>query len=210
MVQLHAGRVNARCVHSFRSNRAATRTSVVTFSTAAKDPIMDVASAWAPATVANLGPGFDWMGCAVEVRRLQRFETTLQCCCCFMKLVQAGTVAAQDMTMSGMQGEGDTVTARALPGRPGEVVIEKITGDGGRLTLVAEENCVGIAAIETLKLIGPISCGIGLTLHKVRRRHLPPSTAISHQLAPVHALCSETVAGTVPRRVLYTCRISHR
>lgn len=26
-----------------------------------------VAKAFAPATIANLGPGFDWMGCAVEV-----------------------------------------------------------------------------------------------------------------------------------------------
>ena len=27
-----------------------------------------VAKAFAPATIANLGPGFDWMGCAVEVQ----------------------------------------------------------------------------------------------------------------------------------------------
>lgn len=27
-----------------------------------------VAKAFAPATIANLGPGFDWMGCAVEVK----------------------------------------------------------------------------------------------------------------------------------------------
>lgn len=32
------------------------------------DPVTAEASAWAPATVANLGPGFDWMGCAVNVR----------------------------------------------------------------------------------------------------------------------------------------------
>lgn len=35
---------------------------------AALDPVRQQVSAFAPATVANLGPGFDWMGCAVEVR----------------------------------------------------------------------------------------------------------------------------------------------
>jgi homoserine kinase len=33
------------------------------------DPVEKEAAAFAPATVANLGPGFDWMGCAVEVRQ---------------------------------------------------------------------------------------------------------------------------------------------
>lgn len=31
------------------------------------DPVQSEATAFAPATVANLGPGFDWLGCAVEV-----------------------------------------------------------------------------------------------------------------------------------------------
>lgn len=30
-------------------------------------PKADRATAFAPATIANLGPGFDWLGCAVEV-----------------------------------------------------------------------------------------------------------------------------------------------
>ena len=67
-----------------------------------------------------------------------------------------------------IQGEGDTVTARVLPDRPGEVVIDSIEGDGGRLSLVAAENCAGIAALETLKLLGQTSCGVSLRLHKVR------------------------------------------
>jgi homoserine kinase len=66
-----------------------------------------------------------------------------------------------------VQGEGDTVTATALPDRPGHVEIESIEGDGGRLTLEAPKNCVGIAAIETLKLIGQTSCGVSLRLQKV-------------------------------------------
>ncbi len=31
------------------------------------DPVKKECAAFAPATVANLGPGFDWMGCAVQV-----------------------------------------------------------------------------------------------------------------------------------------------
>jgi hypothetical protein len=55
-----------------------------------------------------------------------------------------------------------------LPDQPGKVVIDKIEGDNGRLSLNAADNCIGIAAIETLKLIGQPSCGVALTLHKVR------------------------------------------
>lgn len=59
------------------------------------------------------------------------------------------------------------MTATALHGRPGEVVIESIEGDGGRLTLDPSKNCVGIAAIETLKILGGSpSCGVGLKLRK--------------------------------------------
>ncbi len=36
------------------------------------EPQLREAVAFAPATVANLGPGFDWMGCAVEVSGLKR------------------------------------------------------------------------------------------------------------------------------------------
>ncbi|EFJ45216.1 hypothetical protein VOLCADRAFT_94379 [Volvox carteri f. nagariensis] len=94
------------------------------------DPVQNECSAFAPATVANLGPGFDWMGCAV-------------------------------------QGGGDTVVVKALPGRAGEVVIEAIKGDGGRLSLDPAKNCIGVAASETLKLLGgAVSCGVSLTLHK--------------------------------------------
>ncbi|GLI59812.1 hypothetical protein VaNZ11_001779 [Volvox africanus] len=94
------------------------------------DPVRKECAAFAPATVANLGPGFDWMGCAV-------------------------------------QGGGDTVIAKVLPGRAGEVVIEAIQGDGGRLSLDPAKNCIGVAATETLKLMsGAVSCGVSLTLHK--------------------------------------------
>lgn len=93
------------------------------------DPVANEVSAFAPATVANLGPGFDWMGCAV----------------------QAG---------------GDVVTAKALRDKPGQLIIEKIEGDNGRLTLDPTKNCIGVAAAETLKLLGQPTCGVSLTLHK--------------------------------------------
>ena len=65
-----------------------------------------------------------------------------------------------------LQGEGDTVTARPLEGRPGEVIIESIVGDDGRLSKTAAENCAGIAALETLKLLKGLDHGVALSLTK--------------------------------------------
>ena len=93
-------------------------------------PTLDAATAFAPATVANLGPGFDWLGCAVA-------------------------------------GAGDTVTARPLVGRPGEVVVAAVTGDGGRLSLDPGKNCAGVAAAGVLSILGTPTHGVELTLHKV-------------------------------------------
>ena len=58
--------------------------------------------------------------------------------------------------------------ATVTRGTPGEVLIQQIEGDGGRLSLEASKNCAGIAALETLKLLGHTSCGVSLTLKKVR------------------------------------------
>lgn len=44
---------------------------------AAVQPVKEQVSAFAPATVANLGPGFDWMGCAVEVRGNRPMQTSV-------------------------------------------------------------------------------------------------------------------------------------
>ena len=47
------------------------------------------------------------------------------------------------------------------------MVVESITGDNGRLSLVASDNCAGIGAIEVLKqLPAPPSCGVSLKLIK--------------------------------------------
>jgi homoserine kinase len=61
------------------------------------------------------------------------------------------------------------VTAKVLRDQPGKVVIESIVGENGRLSLDPADNCIGIAATETLKLLGNPSCGVSLTLHKVRQ-----------------------------------------
>lgn len=93
-------------------------------------PVTDTVSAFGPPTVANLGPGFDFLGCAVE-------------------------------------GAGDVVTVTARPDlAPNEILIESIEGDGGRLSLEPDDNCCGIAARETLKLIGGAEVGVSLTLNK--------------------------------------------
>ena len=99
--------------------------------TASRVPVPTTASvtAFAPATVANLGPGFDWLGCAVA-------------------------------------GAGDTVTAKALPGQRGVVVVAFVEGDGGRLSLDPSKNCAGIAAAAMLTLMGTPDAGVELTVHK--------------------------------------------
>ena len=44
------------------------------------DPVLQQSSAFAPATIANLGPGFDWMGCAVEVGDHRFFHANARPC----------------------------------------------------------------------------------------------------------------------------------
>ncbi len=88
--------------------------------------MMDCVKVFAPATMANIGPGFDVLGLAVT-------------------------------------GDGDIVEARKID-TPG-VIIEAISGDGGRLPLAAAENTAGVAATEALKLAGS-STGVALKLYK--------------------------------------------
>lgn len=68
------------------------------------DPVEQSVSAFAPATVANLGPGFDWMGCAVEVRLGQAGQAA------------AGTQAAGGRAEGGLPPMGQRALEPALPG----------------------------------------------------------------------------------------------
>lgn len=152
------------------------------------EPVTAEASAWAPATVANLGPGFDWMGCAVNVR-----ISSLEPCACLSKM-QAHLICSpfaccscQRHGRDHVQGDGDTVTAIAdEAAEPGSITIESIEGDGGRLSLTADDNCVGIAARETLALSkhNP-SCGIRLRLVK----GLPLGSGMGSSAASAAAAC---------------------
>ena len=38
------------------------------------DPVEKSSSAFAPATIANLGPGYDWLGCAIDVSSLRNTQ----------------------------------------------------------------------------------------------------------------------------------------
>ncbi|CAG9464755.1 unnamed protein product [Pedinophyceae sp. YPF-701] len=122
----HAAPLRATAARCGCRSRAPARRSVAVL---AVDPKYKMVEAFAPATVANLGPGYDWLGCAV-------------------------------------QGQGDFVTARVVPDKPGELFIEAIEGDGGRLSKDVDANCAGIAARECLKLMGGASCGVALTVKK--------------------------------------------
>ncbi len=109
---------------------------------------MPTVRVFAPATIANIGPGFDVLGVAVE-------------------------------------GLGDVVEARLLDDRPGTVLIERVEGDGGRLPREAERNTAGIAARETLKLLGNPDRGVALSLYK----GLPLSSGLGSSAASAAAAC---------------------
>ena len=155
-------------------------------STGKLQPQQNIAKAFAPATIANLGPGFDWMGCAVEVSQMLAAVHPSQSRAYNVQ----GTANLKLAYLFALQGEGDVVTARVDSQLPaGQVVIEDITGDDGRLPRIAERNCVGIAAIETIKLLGDIDCGVSLTLNKVNiRSSSSPSLSLTRFLVRFYDL----------------------
>ncbi len=88
---------------------------------------MNYIKAFAPATVANVGCGFDIFGFAVD---------------------DPGDVVE--------------ITRREEPG----IVIEDITGDGGRLTRDPRKNSVTVVMLELLQALGISDFGAAVTLHK--------------------------------------------
>ena len=87
---------------------------------------------FAPATIANLGPGFDCLGVAID-------------------------------------GPGDTLEARTVPGGTPGVTIEEITGDAAGIPLEVERNCAGRAAQVVLaRAVGKAAkaSALVLRLHK--------------------------------------------
>ena len=133
------------------------------------DPALTYSAAFAPSTVANLGPGFDLLGCAVEGR--------------------GDTVAAKPFELAG--------GAKSLEDR---VVIESIEGDQGRLTLESKNNCAGIAAIETLRLIesecGALGKGAGVSLQLEKGLPLGSGLGSSAASAAAAAMATNVLFGS--------------
>ncbi|XP_022637004.1 homoserine kinase-like [Vigna radiata var. radiata] len=95
------------------------------------EPVTTFIKAFAPATVANLGLGFDFLSCAVD-------------------------------------GMGDIVSVRVDPQvHPGEIRISDITGHApDKLSKNPLWNCIGIAAIEVMKMLSIRSVSLSLSLQK--------------------------------------------
>ncbi|XP_020163863.1 homoserine kinase [Aegilops tauschii subsp. strangulata] len=108
---------------------------------AASDPAPAFRSvtAFAPATVANLGPGFDFLGCAVADASLSLGDTVTAT---LDPSLPAGAVAISCITS---------------PSRPR--LADRLSRDPLR-------NCAGIAAVAALRALGVRSHGVSLSLTK--------------------------------------------
>ena len=102
-----------------------------------------------------------------------------------------------DLLGCAVEGRGDTVVARPLEVSSGSlerVVIEKIDGDQGRLSLEADNNCAGIAAWETLQLIekevGSLAKGVGVRLEL--EKGLPLGSGLGSSAASAAAAAMAT------------------
>jgi len=129
------------------------------------------ARAFAPATLSNLGTGFDVLGLALGAypaggRPMSAF---LQGGPTGGVSVPGGTTGRLPASLPGGDPQtpisqlGDTVTARLVPGTGVRVV--RVEGDGGKLPLEASKNTAGIAATATLTRAG-LSAGIELEVVK--------------------------------------------
>jgi len=102
-------------------------------------PAFQSVTAFAPATVANLGPGFDFLGCAVADASLSLGDTVTAT---LDPTLPPGTVAIADVTS---------------PSRPHLAA---------RLSRDPLRNCAGIAALAALRALGVRSHGVSLALAK--------------------------------------------
>ena len=110
----HAARL--RCRASVAQEQAAP------ISRGCPEPVLREAVAFAPATVANLGPGFDWLGCAVEVRACLAGHPLQHCssqACLSGASVPASTLQYVNMT-AGPGGHCDSTAAARAAWRGGD------------------------------------------------------------------------------------------
>ncbi len=106
-----------------------------------------------------------------------------------------------DLMGAAVSGMGDRVTARWEPNGTGQIQIELITGDQGKLPLDPEKNTAGVAAQEALRIVGVTDKDVVLTLHK----GLPMGSGLGSSSASataaawaVHQLCESDL----PREAL--------
>lgn len=78
--------------------------------------------------------------------------------------------------------------------RAGNIQIQSITGDNGRLSCVPESNCAGIAGKATLELLGVQSVGIVLNLHK----GLPLGSGLGSSAASAAAAAAAVIFALSP------------
>ena len=82
----------------------------------------------------------------------------------FAPATVANVAVGFDILGFAINAPGDEVVARRVD-EPG-VRITSITGDGGKLPLVAEKNTAGFAALRLLEQLGQTDIGIELEIHK--------------------------------------------
>jgi homoserine kinase len=104
-----------------------------------------------------------------------------------------------------IEGPGDEVSARLLPGAAGPVVIDDIVGDGGRLPREAARNTAGVAVRALLTALGK-SNGVALTV----RKGLPLASGLGGSAASAAAAVVAVDAlleARTPRDTLIECAL---
>lgn len=64
----HIHKFNAKCHIITINNKKRDFKIKSSITTKKLEPVTTEVSVFSPATIANLGPGFDWLGCAIKVR----------------------------------------------------------------------------------------------------------------------------------------------
>jgi len=125
-------------------------------------PLPESLTVYAPATIANLGPGYDIIGMAIT-------------------------------------GLGDRVVAERSD--EAGLVLEGITGDGGRLSLANDRNTATVAALGALAALG-IAPALRMTLHKGLPLGSGLGSSAASAVAGATAAALLAIGGDLDRRLL--------
>ncbi|KAF5750999.1 homoserine kinase-like [Tripterygium wilfordii] len=117
------------------------------------EPVFTSVEPFAPATIANLGPGFDCIGCAP-----------------FAPATIANLGPGFDCIGCAVEGLGDYVSVTVDPSvNPGEISISDISGTVPSVSTLSKNplwNCAGISALAVMKMLNIRSVGLSLSLRK--------------------------------------------